>query len=161
MFPSAFPLSLLPRTFLNYLQYKGWRIKTNNLFFANGIRKQPYMMEIGWQILISRKSGDPWKDATVSAKGLNIPSTPQQTIGLSDGFHCSDLGVSSSIDPTVAAVQQKALASMRTWLATWRPSDNGGPVKTPRSSPQPVQSVSPRVTQKPVNAWFKKAGLFN
>lgn len=50
--------------------------------------------------------GDPWVDATVSAEGLNIRSTPQQPIALSDGFHCSDLGVASAdVDPTINAVQ--------------------------------------------------------
>ena len=74
---------------------------------------------------------------------------------------CSDSYASSSIDPTVAAVQQKALASMKTWLASWKPSGNGRPTKTPRSLPQPVQSVSPPMTQKPINAWFKEVGRFN
>ncbi|KIM46447.1 hypothetical protein M413DRAFT_314906 [Hebeloma cylindrosporum] len=142
MFPSAFPIAPIPNTFLTNLKYRGWRVKSKNLFLANGIR-------------------DPWKDATVSATGVNVPSTPEQPIGLSDGFHCSDLGVSSSIDPTVAAVQQKALASMKTWLATWKPRAHGGPIKTPRSSPQPARHVPPPVAQKPVNAWFKKVGRFN
>ena len=46
-----------------------------------------------------------------------------QPVALSDGFHCSDLGTSAGkIDPTTAAVQAKALASMKSWLATWKPS---------------------------------------
>jgi hypothetical protein len=106
------------------------------------------------------KSGDPWKDATVSSEGLNVLSTPEQPIGLSDGFHCSDLGVSSSIDPTVAAVQQKALAYMKSWLTTWKPRGNGGPIKTPRSLPQAARKMSP-VSLKLVNARFRGVGHFD
>ncbi|KDR84025.1 hypothetical protein GALMADRAFT_54306 [Galerina marginata CBS 339.88] len=139
MFPAAFPLPPIPRTVITNLVYRGWNVKIKNLFFANGIR-------------------DPWRDATVSATDVSVQSTSNQPIGLGDGFHCSDLGTSGNIDPTVAAVQKAALASMKTWLATWKPSRNGGPTKSPRSTPQPANKVSPPVTLKPINAWFKKVG---
>jgi hypothetical protein len=47
MFPSAFPVTPIPSTFLTNLKYEGWRVKSKNLFFANGIRKQPYMIKVG------------------------------------------------------------------------------------------------------------------
>ncbi|KAF8969331.1 serine carboxypeptidase S28-domain-containing protein [Flammula alnicola] len=139
MFPAAFPVPPVPNTLATNTKYRGWNVRIQNLFFANGVR-------------------DPWRDATVSADGLNVQSTASQPIAVGDGFHCSDLGASAAIDPTIAAVQTKALASMKTWLAAWKPKSNGFPVKTPRSTPAPSTKVSPPVSPKPVNAWFKKVG---
>ncbi|PPQ79519.1 hypothetical protein CVT25_003401 [Psilocybe cyanescens] len=140
MFPAAFPRPPIPNTILTNIKYRGWNVRIKNLFFANGIR-------------------DPWRDATVSATGVSVPSTSLQPIGLGDGFHCSDLGTSAgTVDPTIAAVQNAALASMKKWLAAWKPTGRGGPVKSPRSTPQSVPRVSPPFSLKPVNAWFKKAG---
>jgi len=70
------------------------------------------------------------------------------------------LATSANIDPTILAVQQKALVSMKAWLATWKPSGRGGPIKTPRGTPQGLATVVASSFVKPVNAWFKGAGVF-
>lgn len=106
-------------------------------------------------------SGDPWKDATVSAEGRDVQSTPLQPVGLSDGFHCSDLSAASgTIDVTVAAVQAGALASMKTWLATWKPSEVSQARPASKASAAGVtQRQAGRVAnEKPVNVWFRGAG---
>jgi hypothetical protein len=140
MFPAAFPQPPIPNTALTNLAYQGWNVRIQNLFFANGIR-------------------DPWRDATVSSTDVFVPSTSQQPIHVGDGFHCSDLITASGIvDPTILAVQKAGLASMKTWLATWKPKSTGGPTTSPRSVPQPAQEASPSVILKPVNAWFKMFG---
>lgn len=66
--------------------------------------------------------GDPWRESTVSADGVDVPSTEEQPIAVGDGFHCSDLiSDNGAVDPTVLAVQTKGLAFMATWLAEWTP----------------------------------------
>ena len=102
--------------------------------------------------------GDPWREATLSADGLNKISTSSQPIAESDGFHCSDLLTENNADATVASVQVKGLASMKTWLAAWKPTNNGAPVTSPRSVPAPPQNASPIAHIKPINAWFKSFG---
>ena len=62
--------------------------------------------------------GDPWREETVSADGLDKPNTTMQPIYESDGFHCSDLRAANGVaDQTVYAVQMAALGYMKTWLA--------------------------------------------
>jgi pimeloyl-ACP methyl ester carboxylesterase len=137
MFPGIIPI---PNTLATNVKYRGWNVRIKNLFFANGRR-------------------DPWRDATVSADNLNVPSTAQQPIGLGDGFHCSDLGTSAGVvDPTILAVQQKALASIKGWLAAWKPSSNGKPTTHPKSVPAPAKKQPAAADEKPLNAWFKNFG---
>ena len=63
-------------------------------------------------------AGDPWRGATVSADGLSIASTNTQPIGVSDGFHCSDLITKNGqVDATVLVVQKQGLAAIKGWLA--------------------------------------------
>lgn len=127
--------------------YAGWDVREERLFFANGQK-------------------DPWREATMSASGLNVASTPEQPIMIGDGIHCSDLGTSSgTADPTVRAVQQGALQSMATWLADW-----STPAERKRSNSRKAKMVSParRVDESdttakspgPINAFFKGAGSF-
>ncbi|PBK97921.1 hypothetical protein ARMGADRAFT_1076366 [Armillaria gallica] len=138
MFPEAFPT---PAKTIDVAKtneaYEGWDVKTNRLFFANGIR-------------------DPWREATVSAQTVDVPSTASQPIGLGDGFHCSDLSTANGvIDPTIAAVQSRALGSMHTWLQEWTP----GRRRSPQGSLSKFDSRSlsgPK--EKPVNAWFRGSG---
>jgi len=141
MFPSAFPQPPKVQIHRTNEKYHGWRVRENRLFFANGVR-------------------DPWRDATVSADGLYVQSTPEQPIWVSDGFHCSDLGTSSGLaDTTVGAVQSAALAAMKNWLKDWKPTGNSptksDPVVTEQAVPQ-LQSHS----SKPVNVFFKGSGTF-
>ncbi|KAF7775751.1 hypothetical protein Agabi119p4_4144 [Agaricus bisporus var. burnettii] len=124
--------------------YKGWDVRIENIFFANGMR-------------------DPWREATMSAEGLDVKSTPEQPIGLGDGFHCSDLSTASGLaDPTILAVQQAALASMKRWLADWKPSaaHDGARVPAPASGsgPKPEGRTKP-APRKPLSAWSKGAGV--
>jgi len=79
--------------------YAGWDVDVDRLFFANGLR-------------------DPWREATVSADGLDKDNTKTTQVTYeSDGFHCSDLLVENGVvDKTVYAVQTAALESMKKWL---------------------------------------------
>ncbi|TFK43800.1 serine carboxypeptidase S28-domain-containing protein [Crucibulum laeve] len=141
MFPAAFSKPPTVNTAKTNRVYKGWDVKVDRLFFANGMR-------------------DPWRDATISAEGRNAQSTSLQPIALGDGFHCSDLGTSANVDPTIAAVQTKALASMKTWLATWKPStQQQPPVKGPRSAPHVGSKGQQSVVLKPLFAWVRGAGV--
>lgn len=84
-------------------QYHGWNVSIDRLFFANGQR-------------------DPWREATVSADGVNITGTSTQPVEVGDGFHCSDLVTANGlVDSNVLAVQTKALTFMKSWLAEWKP----------------------------------------
>ncbi|KAF8914245.1 serine carboxypeptidase S28-domain-containing protein [Gymnopilus junonius] len=139
MFSAAFPVPPVPNTARTNAVYRGWDVRIDNLFFANG-------------------QSDPWRYATVSSNDVKVPSTAEQPIHVGDGFHCSDLSAASgAIDPTIAAVQQAALASMKTWLKAWKPKSTGGHTTSPRSLPQPFQS-GPSSAVKPINAWFKAFG---
>lgn len=141
MFPAAFPQLPQVQTIATNLKYHGWNVRENRLFFANGIR-------------------DPWRDATVSADGLFIPSTPQQPIKVGDGFHCTDMGTSSGLaDPTVGAVQTAALAAMKGWLAQWKPSGIS-PTKNVTGGSEPDVGQENIQSPKPVNAFFKSSGTF-
>ncbi|KAG1891883.1 peptidase S28 [Suillus fuscotomentosus] len=104
MFPEAFTCPPEPTTEETNAMYGGWDVSIPRLFFANGLR-------------------DPWREATVSADGLNKPNTTSRPIYEGDGFHCTDLLVQNAVaDPTVAAVQEAGLMYMKEWLAEWKPS---------------------------------------
>lgn len=102
-------------------EYKGWFVKVDRLFFANGRRKSLYT-PLNRHTYNSLRTGDPWKEATLAADGTNFQSTPDQPLALSDGFHCSDLGTVNAVDPTILEVQQQALKSIAGWLEEYRPS---------------------------------------
>ena len=88
----------------------------------------------------------------MSADGALIQSTTSQPIAVGDGFHCSDLSAASAIDPTIAAVQAKALASMKQWLQTWTPETSDYDITSRSMSQEAVPSE-----KKP----FKPFGAFN
>ena len=68
-------------------------------------------------------AGDPWREATKATSGTHFPSTPDQPLAVSEGFHCSDLlTAQAEADATVKAVQQQGLEAMVGWLAEWKPS---------------------------------------
>ncbi|KAL1681595.1 serine carboxypeptidase S28-domain-containing protein [Schizophyllum commune] len=148
MFPEAFPEPPVTQINRTNTEYKGWDVREQRLFFANGHK-------------------DPWREATMSASGLNVASTAEQPIMISDGIHCSDLGASSGrADPTVNAVQQGALKSMATWLAEWKkPAERKrstgekrvGPARRADSSSAASDDAK---SARPVNAWFKDVGSF-
>ncbi|KAF9450668.1 hypothetical protein P691DRAFT_809949 [Macrolepiota fuliginosa MF-IS2] len=143
MFPDAFPKPPVVNISGTNTAYKGWDVQIQNIFFANGMR-------------------DPWRDATISAESRNVASTPQQPIGLGDGFHCSDLSTASGlVDPTILTVQKAALASIKTWLANWKPSatSDGGRIPAPGSGsgtiPKGRTSTAPT---KPISVWNRAPG---
>ncbi|KAK7053371.1 hypothetical protein VNI00_003997 [Paramarasmius palmivorus] len=104
-FPKTFTLSDRPKVLETTSTYSGWDIQVERLFVANGRR-------------------DPWLGATLSAASQNIASSETRPIALSDGFHCSDLSTTAGlVDSTIFDVQQKALASMNAWLATFKETD--------------------------------------
>ncbi|KAH8101149.1 serine carboxypeptidase S28-domain-containing protein [Cristinia sonorae] len=81
--------------------YHGWNVQLDRFFFANGKR-------------------DPWLDATVSATGLNVPSTDRQRIVVSEGFHCNDLLTANGAEPSIKELHKLALSDMKRWLAEYR-----------------------------------------
>lgn len=118
-------------------------------------------------------AGDPWRDATVSADGQHFQSTPTQPIAEGDGFHCSDLLTSAGVvDSTIAAVQAQGLATMKTWLAAWRPTGRtpARAVAAEARARAPVAGVRARERReapgteapsvKPVNVWFRDTPIF-
>ncbi|KAG9309934.1 peptidase S28 [Chiua virens] len=99
MFPAKFSFPPTPSVGEVDSMYDGWNVNVDRLFFANGLR-------------------DPWREATVSADGLNKPNTTTQPIYEGDGFHCSDLLTENGVvDATVYEVQQAGLEYMKMWLA--------------------------------------------
>ncbi|KAG6819488.1 hypothetical protein H0H93_011345 [Arthromyces matolae] len=99
MFPGAFSAGNNPQVNRTNELYHGWNVQQNRVFFANGQR-------------------DPWREASMSSDFANVTSTDSQPIAVSDGFHCSDLiAFAGDVDPTVRAVQDKALQYMAIWLA--------------------------------------------
>ena len=57
----------------------------------------------------------------MAAENVTPPNTDPSNIGISDGFHCSDLiTYNGQIDSTVGAVQRQALASIKTWVAEFQ-----------------------------------------
>ncbi|KAJ7500019.1 peptidase S28 [Mycena latifolia] len=103
MFPEAFPNppTIQKSTARTNRLYGGWNTTASNIFFANGLR-------------------DPWRYATVSAPGVALQSTPERPIAVGEGFHCADLLTREGVaNPTVAAVQSQALASIHAWIAAW------------------------------------------
>ncbi|EIW78769.1 peptidase S28 [Coniophora puteana RWD-64-598 SS2] len=100
-FPQKFSTPPTPAVDATNAEYDGWNVNIDRLFFANGLR-------------------DPWREATVSADGLNKANTTTQPIYEGDGFHCSDLLTDNGVvDSTVLAVQQAGLAYMKEWLAAY------------------------------------------
>ncbi|KAK0200150.1 peptidase S28 [Desarmillaria ectypa] len=97
-FPDAFSTIPLPNGDRINALYGGWGVKNKRLFFANGKR-------------------DPWREATVSAVNSTAVSTDDQPIGLSNGFHCTDLVMAlAAPDDTVVAVQNSFLVYVERWL---------------------------------------------
>lgn len=92
---------------------------------------------------------------------MNVASTPDQPIHIGDGFHCSDLSVASGLaDPTILAVQQAALASMKVWLADWKPSvaSGGGDGARIHVGISLSEGRSTPAPSKPISAWNIGAG---
>ncbi|KAJ7625515.1 serine carboxypeptidase S28-domain-containing protein [Roridomyces roridus] len=101
MFPEAFPQPPNVQTARTNQLYDGWNVTVSNLFFANGER-------------------DPWRYSTVSAPGVILKSTPSQPIAVGEGYHCADLSTAEgTANPSVLAVQQQGLASMKSWITAW------------------------------------------
>ncbi|KAH8094922.1 peptidase S28 [Cristinia sonorae] len=101
-FPAAFATAPKVNVDKTNTKYKGWNVSVDHIFFASGRR-------------------DPWRESTISASILNVPSTSKQRIMLNNGFHCSDLySWEADYDPTIKATHVQALADMKMWLAEYR-----------------------------------------
>jgi len=124
-------------------KYKGWNVKLNRLFVANGLR-------------------DPWKDATLSAETISVPSTPSMPIAVSDGFHCSDLSYANAlIDTSVDVVQKQYLAKVKTWMTEWKPSKvHHKRVVLDEALVRPIEARDAATAPytKPINAFAKSFG---
>jgi len=96
-------------------------VRADRLFVVTGARTfRPKFLSLRLNVTI----GDPWREATFSAIGVDFKGTALQPIALGDGFHCSDLGISAAlVDESIATIQADALTSMKTWLATYKPKD--------------------------------------
>ena len=142
MFPEAFPPNEtlpVPRVEQTNKAYDGWFVQTDHLFFADGHRASfsltdtlhrmwstylstptDVLCHFVWSLLLP--AGDPWREATKAADGTHFPSTSEQPLAISDGFHCSDLITQNAVvDNTVLSVQKQALQSMKSWIAEWEP----------------------------------------
>ena len=123
MFKGAFSGPPVPNALGTNQKYNGWNVKGDRLFFANGRQ-------------------DPWREVTTSAETQDFVGTALQPIELSNGFHSSDLRVAARIDPTIAAVQDKALASFKAWLAVWVPGPSHIHI-SPSAVPAPTKPAHP------------------
>ncbi|TFK25968.1 hypothetical protein FA15DRAFT_638482 [Coprinopsis marcescibilis] len=142
MFPGAFSSTPQPRAAVINQKYKGWNVQVDRVVFIDGAR-------------------DPWRNTGVSARSRTPRSTALQPVYLTNGFHCSDMGVMGSVDPTVGDAQQKALGHIATWLRTWRPRDRGWSNSPRPGTPirRPNRPSRPRKTfTKSLNGWFRGTG---
>ncbi|KAJ7693929.1 serine carboxypeptidase S28-domain-containing protein [Mycena rosella] len=129
MFPAAFLNPPTVQTARTNSLYRGWNVTISNLFFATGQR-------------------DPWRYSTLSAPGVTTQSTLTQPIAEGEGYHCADLLTREGLaNPTVAAVQAHGLASIKTWVAAWRPPKAKRQVGPP--------SEEPARLAKPLQGWFR------
>ncbi|KAI0332896.1 peptidase S28 [Cubamyces sp. BRFM 1775] len=105
-FPEAFtsPPNSDLRTARTNERYGGWNVTIEHLIFANGRR-------------------DPWRDTTVAADGSTNLGSDLNPHLLGEGFHASDMSMlEGDADPSVRAVQLKALQYLSQWLSEWKPS---------------------------------------
>jgi hypothetical protein len=154
MYPEAFPEPPVTNIDRVNTEYGGWEVVQPRTFFANGVR-------------------DPWRYATVSAPDSPAESKDDQPIGLSDGFHCSDLSLTrGAFDKTVSDVQNQGMDYITKWLTEWTAPE----VKQKRASTSHFTPALPRHVNftprevpalgrtinvsgpKPVNAWFRGVG---
>ena len=183
-FPEKFKTPPTPNVDATNKAYGGWDLTAKNLFFANGKRKNNFLLNspthktlsdrlINISSIVNHYSftfnmnyriltlplllffiGDPWRDATVSSDFHTRQSTDLQPIALSDGFHCSDLISASGVDPTILAIQQEALSKIKEWLSAWTPPSAS---EEGKHEPVPTQSQSGSRIVKPLNSWLRKA----
>ncbi|KAJ7126407.1 serine carboxypeptidase S28-domain-containing protein [Mycena crocata] len=134
MFPAAFARTPNIQAARTNKQFDGWNVTISNLFFANGQR-------------------DPWRYATVSAPGVTVQSTPSQPIAVGEGYHCADLCSTATkeglTNPTVAAVQSQGLASIKSWIAAWKPA------KAKSSRKMEARETQIGRLEKPLQGWFR------
>ncbi|KAJ7228229.1 serine carboxypeptidase S28-domain-containing protein, partial [Mycena pura] len=134
MFPAAFPKPPNVQTARTNRLYHGWDVSVENLFFANGQR-------------------DPWRYSTVSAPDAKRESTPSQPIAVGEGYHCADLLTREGLaNPTVLAVQQEGLASIKGWIAAWKSA------KAKRSEQPEARALGVSTLTglaKPLHGWFR------
>ncbi|KAF9044514.1 hypothetical protein BDZ89DRAFT_1058999 [Hymenopellis radicata] len=103
-FPNTFDdklMSAYPAVDAINTKFGGWNVHVDRVFFANGLN-------------------DPWIDATVSSRSIDFPSTSLTPVFLGKGSHTSDtIVVNADVEPTIAYIQEQAVAYMLAWLADW------------------------------------------
>lgn len=94
----------------------------------------------------------------MSATSLDPDSIniPRSHIGLSDGFHCTDLTIrAGTASSAVKSVQDQGLKLIGKWLKEWKSTGDG---HSTQPAPEPHHGGKPKegaTVLKPVNAWFK------
>ncbi|KAF8876907.1 peptidase S28 [Mucidula mucida] len=105
-FPATFndkPSSAYPAVNDINTKYGGWNVHVDRVFFANGLN-------------------DPWIDATVSSRSIDFQSTSLTPVFLGKGSHTADIGnENAEVEPTIAYIQEQAIAYIQSWLADWTP----------------------------------------
>ncbi|KAF9023153.1 peptidase S28 [Hymenopellis radicata] len=105
-FPKTFgdkPMSAYPAVDATNTKFGGWNVHVDRVFFANGLN-------------------DPWIDATVSSRLIDFQSTSLTPVLLGKGSHTADMIIENAeVEPTIAYVQEQAVAYMLAWLADWTP----------------------------------------
>ncbi|KAF8520564.1 serine carboxypeptidase S28-domain-containing protein [Gautieria morchelliformis] len=107
MFPKAFPTPPTPKAVATNAKFKGWNVNLDRVFFANGKRASH------WFLLT------PSREATVSSDFHHRLSSPSQPIFVGNGFHCSDMVVMASVDPTIKVVMDAGVATLTKWVSQW------------------------------------------
>ncbi|KAF9026495.1 hypothetical protein BDZ89DRAFT_1067591 [Hymenopellis radicata] len=105
-FPTTFDdklMSAYPAVDAINTKFGGWNVHVDRVFFVNGLN-------------------DPWLDATVSSRSIDFQSTSLTPVFLGKGSHTSDMiVVNADVEPTIAYIQEQAIAYMLAWLADWTP----------------------------------------
>ena len=182
-FPEKFKTPPTPNVDATNKAYGGWDLTAKNLFFANGKRKNNFLLNspthktlsdrlinissivnhysftfnMNYQILtlplLLFFIGDPWRDATVSSDFHTRISTSSQPIAVSDGFHCSDLSTAASVVDPTILTVQQEALSK---IKEWLSA------WTPPSTYREVKRDEPDSSQsgagivKPLNSWLRK-----
>ncbi|KAH9886027.1 peptidase S28 [Cubamyces lactineus] len=105
-FPEAFisPPNMSANAVRTNRQYGGWNVTTERLIFLNGLR-------------------DPWRESGVAVDGSTNLGSDLNPHLLGEGYHATDMSIiDGDVNPSVRAVQLKALQYFSQWLSEWKPS---------------------------------------
>ena len=67
--------------------------------------------------------GDPWRETGVAVDGSTNLGSDLNPHLLGEGYHATDMSIiDGDVNPSVRAVQLKALQYLSQWLSEWKPS---------------------------------------